>query len=113
MMNLVKILPEAILARKKLTHYLLVPLRRSDKSGFLARLGFTPKNPDELDAAIRAQASSTEAVVDSVDEYGTHLTVTAPLAGPISTRPVVTVWVRSSDDGLVRFVTLKPLRPSS
>ena len=87
-----------------------MPLRRSDKSGFLALLGFTLANPDALDAAIRAQAASTEAVLESVDVYGTHMIVTAPLAGPIAARMVVTVWVRLAEDGRVRFVTLKPVR---
>ncbi len=105
-----KIPADAIIAPEKLTRYLLVPLRRSDKSGFLALLGFTLANPGALESAIRSQAASAQAVVDSVDVYGTHMTVTAMLVGPIAARMVLTVWVRLDEDGLVRFVTLKPLR---
>jgi hypothetical protein len=101
---------DAIIAREKLTRYLLVPRAKSDKSGFLAKLGFTLANPDALDAAIRAQADSAEAVVELVDIYGEHLTVAGMLGGPLASRPVVTVWIRLAADGSVRFVTLKPDR---
>ncbi len=105
-----RIPPDAIMAREKLTHSLLVPRAKSDKSGFLAKLGFTLANPDALEAAIRAQADCADAAVESVDVYGEHMTVSGVLAGPSGPRPVITVWVRPAAGGPVRFVTLKPLR---
>ena len=104
---------DAIIAREKLTRYLLVPRFKSDKSSFLAKLGFTLANPDVLDSAIRRQADSAEVVVESADIYGEHMTVVSELIGPIGKRLVVTVWVRSAVDGVVRFVTLKPSRKKS
>jgi hypothetical protein len=43
----VKIPPDAIIAPEKPDRYLLVPLARNDKSGFLAQAGFALANPGE------------------------------------------------------------------
>jgi hypothetical protein len=41
-----KIPHDAIRAREKLTHYLLVFRKKNDKSKFLAQAGFIHENPD-------------------------------------------------------------------
>ena len=104
---------DAIIAREKLTRYLLLQQSKSDKSGFLATLGFTLANPEALESAIRRQADSAEFVVESADIYGEHMTVVSELIGPIGKRLVVTVWVRPAVAGVVRFITLKPSRRKS
>lgn len=43
---------DAIIAREKLTQYLLVPRQKNDKSRFLAQVGFTLQNPEALEEAV-------------------------------------------------------------
>jgi hypothetical protein len=106
----VKIPADAVIARDKLPHYLLVPRRRNDKSGFLAQAGFTQANPDVLAAALRQLIVEREAVSDREDQYGVFYRVSGDLSGPSGILRVVTIWIRHHVDGVYRFVTLKPER---
>jgi hypothetical protein len=65
-----KLPPNVIIPREKLTHYLLVFHPESDKSKFLARAGYTQDNPDALESAIRAMITEYEAVFDRHDRFG-------------------------------------------
>jgi hypothetical protein len=104
----VKIPPDALIAREKLTKYLLVPLSKSDKSRYLARAGFKLGEPNVLENAIRVLVALVEAVEDTTDIYGTDYTVRGELIGPSGVRlPVVVVWIRRAE-GQFRLVTVKP-----
>jgi hypothetical protein len=106
-----KIPEDAEIAPAKLSSYLLVWRPADDKSGFLARAGFTLANPDDLLAALRGLAEKSEAVEDGMNPFGTFFRVDGPIVGPNGQAlSVATVWVRSFDDGSFHFVTLKPLR---
>ncbi len=101
---------EAIIAREKLTQYLLVPRLEDDKSKFLAQGGFTLENPDDLEGAIRSLPENHDTVPDRSNEYGDYYGVVGSLVG-VNGRilNVVTVWiVRLNSDGKFRFVTLHP-----
>ena len=100
----------AIIPTEKLTAYLLVPRRKSDKSQYLARAGFTATNPDALERALRQLIAEYEAIQDRQDEYGTFYRVSGELRGPRGILSVVTVWMLRSADGQYRFITLKPAR---
>lgn len=100
----------AIIPTEKLTAYLLVPRRKSDKSQYLARAGFTATNPDALERALRQLIAEYEAIQDRQDEYGTFYRVVGELRGPRGILSVVTVWMLRSADGQYRFITLKPAR---
>ena len=103
---------DAVIPREKLTHYLLAPREEDDKSKFLARAGFDLENPSELEKAIRRLLQEYEATFDRSNEYGEYYRVTGGLAG-VNGRilNVVTVWiVRTQDDQIFRFVTLKPMK---
>jgi hypothetical protein len=80
------------------------------KSQFLARAGFTARNPDALEAALRRLIAEQDAVADRDDEYGIFYQVTGNLYGPDGKLQVTTVWLRHHIDGAYRFVTLKPFR---
>ncbi|WP_373528886.1 DUF6883 domain-containing protein [Nostoc sp.] len=98
-----------IIPEEKLTHYLLVPRIKDDKSKFLAQAGFTQNNPEDLLTAIRQLATTNEAVEDNTNEYGTFYTIAGYLQGVNGQNLVViTVWLESKDDGSFRFITLKP-----
>jgi hypothetical protein len=101
---------DAVIVRDKLTRYLLVPKRKNDKAGFLARAGFTQANPDDLEAALRQLVAASEAVPDREDEYGRFYRVSGDLRGPDGILSIVTIWIRQHVDGVYRFITLKPDR---
>ena len=44
---------DSVIAEEKLTRYLLVPLAEDDKSGFLARAGYTLVNATVLERDLR------------------------------------------------------------
>mgnify|MGYP005848588085 CR=1 FL=1 len=106
-----KIPPDAIIAADKLTRYLLLLRPKSDKSRYLAQAGFTLRNPQYLEAAIRQLTQLYEAVRDSSNEYGDFYRVEGDLVGPNGvTLYVVTIWIVQPGPGQqqFRFVTLKP-----
>lgn len=105
-----KIPAEAIIAREKLTHYLLTTRPKNDKSSFLAQAGFTQQNPQALEQAIRQLITANEVILEREDEYGVFYQVKGNLYGPGGTLTVVTIWIEQKIDGVFRFVTLKPAR---
>jgi len=100
----------AIIPTEKITAYLLVERRHSDKARFLAKAGFTQDNPSVLEQAIRDLIASNEAMIDRRDEYGIFYQVNGALVGPSGRLEVVTIWLKRAVDGELRFVTLKPRR---
>ncbi len=107
-----KIPPDAVIPRAKLTQYLLIWKPKKDKSRFLAKAAFTLDNPDDLETAIRKLIAENEAVADGSNEFGEYFRVEGGLTGLNGiTLEVVTVWiVRAYSDGKFHFVTLKPGR---
>ncbi len=103
-----KIPPDALIPRAKLTKYLLVWQRKSDKSKYLARAGFTLENSEELEKAIRQIIESNEAFFDREGEYGIYYRVSGVLTGPLRQSLVTTIWIIRYGEGLYRFVTLVP-----
>jgi hypothetical protein len=103
-----RITSDALIAREKLTGYLLVPQAKNDKSKFLAQAGFTPDNPDVLEAAIRRILVENDAVQDRADEYGVFYRVSGALVGPDGSLAVITVWIYGANEQSYRFITLKP-----
>lgn len=106
---------DAEIKTEKLTHYLLVPRPKNDKSKFLAKAGFVSDNADMLEVAIRLLIQSNEAIEDHRDDYGIFYQVTGKLVGPDGELDVVTIWVMEpkDNDHVFRFITLKPRREKS
>jgi hypothetical protein len=104
----------AVIPDEKLTSYLLVPRRRNDKSNYLAQAGFTQHNPEALRDALRVFVQTHDALPNRFSDYGTMYTVEGLLLGVNGIgMPIVTVWIECVVDGVVQFVTLKPVRRSS
>ena len=99
---------DALIAREKLTHYLLAPRPHDDKAGYLAQAGFAQFNPDQLERAIRELIATNDAVEDGESQYGIFYRVEGSLIGPDATLEVVLIWMLRHADGTMRFVTLKP-----
>ena len=104
------ILPaDSIIARAKLTKYLLVLQPEDDKSKWLALAGYTLANSDRLEADLRAQVLTCEAVLTRKNAFGSYFEIRAPLTGPNGrTLTVRTIWQHDALSGVARFVTLYP-----
>ncbi len=106
-----KLPADPFIAPDKLTAYLLAPRQIDDKSRYLAQAGFTLGNPDDLRNALLRLATEADAIEDGTNDYGKFYRVSGELLGPNGVRlRVVTIWLRWTLDGSLRFITLKPDR---
>lgn len=100
---------DAVIDSRKLSEYLLVPLRVDDKSGYLARAGFSRDQPHALENAIRQLCAATDAVEGERTEYGTKYLVTGTMTGPNGRElGVLLIWQERYSDQKFHFVTLVP-----
>jgi len=99
--------PNVIIAKAKLTQYLLVPLPKDDKSKYLAKGGYFLDNWQQLETDIREQILSQEATLIETTRFGQKYEIRGNLIGPNGvTLPVLTVWMRTPRE--IKFVTLVP-----
>lgn len=106
-----KLPTDAVIARDKLTRYLLRKLPENDKSGFLALAGYTPENPEQLEADLRAQILTQDADFVETTEYGGKFSIRGDLTGPNGrTLRVLTFWLAEDATGTTKFITLYPAR---
>ena len=104
-----KLDPAAIIADEKLTHYLLVPRIRDDKSSFFRRGGYTLDNWRLLVADLLSQVLSHEAEFSRRNMHGDLYTIRAPLRGPNGViLDIVSVWIVERETVVTRFVTAYP-----
>lgn len=108
------ILPaDSIIARAKLTKYLLVLQSEDDKSKWLALAGYTLANVDLLEADLREQVLPHEAVLTRKNQFGSYFEICVLLAGPNGrVLSVRTIWQHDALSGEARFVTLYPRKRS-
>ena len=105
-------LPEnTLIAREKLTGYLLVQKKRNDKSKWLAQAGYTHDNWQVLETDIRNQVLSIDAAPIERTEYGQMYEINGQLVGPngeiLSVR---TIWLTERATGDTKFITMYPAR---
>lgn len=95
------------ISEEKLTHYLLVPLPKDDKSKFLAQAGYTLNNWQQLEHDLRSQVLTQPAEFLEATRYGEKYLIRTRLQGPngVGLR-VLTIWMVTSE--AARFVTLVP-----
>lgn len=104
-----KLPSDAIIAPEKVTHYLLLPQTRGDKSGFLERAGYTLKNAAQLLSDLRAQLLPLEAAPTKINEFGQYYETCGPLTGPNGVSLAVrAIWMTEHLSGNTKFVTLLP-----
>lgn len=77
-----KLPPNTIIARAKVTDYLLRPRDEDDKSGFLGIAGYTLENPDRLINDLRSQILPLAAEQVEETEYGPKFQIRGTLTGP-------------------------------
>lgn len=74
-------LPSPIIARRKLTHYLLTLRSEDDKSAFLALAGYTRSDVDRLFNDL-SELSRADAIFLETTEYGDKYSIRGKLVGP-------------------------------
>lgn len=103
-----KLPANTIIAREKVTRYLLVPQARGDKSEFLQRAGYTRDDADQLLEDLRRQLP-LDALPTKSNKFGQYDEIRGSLTGPNGvTLAVRTVWMTAHLSGVTKFVTLLP-----
>ncbi|TAN47318.1 MAG: hypothetical protein EPN21_17840 [Methylococcaceae bacterium] len=104
-----KLLPNAIIAREKLTQYLLVFKKRNDKSRWLAEAGYSTENWHILEHDLRTQILSLDAEPADTTPYGQTYAITGQLTGPNEKiLSVQTIWMTESATGITKLITMYP-----
>jgi len=103
-----------IIAREKITRYLLVPHARGDKSAFLRAAGYTLDNAYRLLDDLRSQILPLNAVPLENGKFGQYYEIRGTLSGPNGVvRAVRTIWITEHLSGITKFVTLTPDKRST
>ncbi len=98
-----------LIAREKLTGYLLVRKKRNDKSKWLALAGYTLENWQVLETDLRDQILPLEAIQIEKTGYGQMYAINGKLIGPNGeVLPVRTIWMTESATGNTKFITMYP-----
>jgi hypothetical protein len=106
-----KLPADAVISMQKLKGYLLTELPRGDKSRFLAEAGYTTGNAELLERDLREQILSGDATLLPPRGYGDRYEIRGILCGPNGVElPVRTIWIREFATGVVKLITLIPLR---
>lgn len=85
---------DTIIAIEKLTHSLLLSQARSDKSGFLAKAGYTLKNADQLLRDLRTQILPLDAMALETNKFGKLYQIRNTLVGPNGVKLAIrTIWI--------------------
>lgn len=79
-----KLPSNVIIAREKVTNYLLIRQSRSDKSAFLESGGFTVLNPDALIAQLAVLNEQNEAKQIGENKFGRYYEMAGILWGPLA-----------------------------
>ncbi len=101
----------AVIAPAKLRDYLLNISHRSgvSKARLLHSMGYTRRDWTRLEADLRSQHLTSDAVLDGADEYGVSYAIETSLTGPVG-RPVVfrSIWQIDSGTDIPRLITMYP-----
>lgn len=105
-----KLPASAIVAREKVTEYLLVRQSRNDKSAFLEKGGYAAGNPDALILGLKALQGQDDATQIDDNQFGIYFEVVGVLRGPsgVGLR-VRTIWMTEHLSGITKFITLIPI----
>ena len=100
-----------VIAKEKLTKYLLVLLPKDDKSQFLQKAGYTLENWQQLEIDLREQILTQPAKFVETTIYGSKYRIDAILRGVNGVElEVTTIWMLTNQQA--KFVALVPKRLS-
>lgn len=104
-----KLPANTIIAKEKVTRYLLIPQERGDKSCFLERAGYMPLSAERLLHDLRAQLLPLDAVSRKSNKFGQYYEIRGTLTGPNNVALAVrAIWMTEHLSGVTKFVTLLP-----
>jgi hypothetical protein len=104
---------QAIVAREKITEYLLSTVHEdgASKAGFFARFGFSPEAWEAVAQALREHACAHDVAGVTTNEHGTRYRIEGTIDAPDGRRPYVrSIWIIEPEGDTPRFVTAYPLR---
>jgi hypothetical protein len=103
-------LPEStLIAREKLTLYLLANKKRNDKSKWMAQAGYTLSNWQDLETDLRRQILSIDAKPIENTNFGQLFEIRGNLSGPNGNiLSVVTIWMTEIEGEITKFITMYP-----
>lgn len=102
----------AVIAPEKLRDYVLSPTHPDGraKAAYLARLGYTQADWPRLEADLREQVLSLDAVPVKQSAYGQKYEILGPLTGPNGLAAWIrTIWIILTGETVPRLVTLIPV----
>jgi len=102
---------DTIIPPEKLRDYLLSPSHPDGraKAVYLARLGYSPENWARLEADLREQHLSHEAIPARPSPYGRKYEILGPVTGPNGmTAWIRSIWIVRTEEDRARLVTLVP-----
>lgn len=98
---------DAVIAKEKLTQYLLILLPKDDKSKFLAQAGYGLSNWQQLEQDIRTQVLSRAAEFLETTRHGDKYCIRTKLRGVNGIElSILTIWMVTNE--AAKFVTLVP-----
>jgi hypothetical protein len=104
-----KLPKNTLIAKEKLTSYLLVFKKRNDKSMWLAKAGYTADNWQVLENDLRKQILSLDAELSETTIYGYTYEIIGKLTGPNGKSILVrTIWMTEITTGITKFITMYP-----
>jgi hypothetical protein len=104
-----KLPSESLIASTKITHYLLVPQAKGDKSRFFALAGYDTTMADQLRHDIRTQILPCDAVATERNKHGQYYQITCQLTGPNGrVLWVRSIWMKEHLSQQTKFITLVP-----
>lgn len=96
-----------VIAKEKLTKYLLVLLPKDDKSQFLQQGGYTLENWQQLEIDLRSQVLTKPAKFVEETIYGSKYRIDTILQGVNGVNlEITTIWILTNQQA--KFVTLIP-----
>jgi hypothetical protein len=105
-----KLPASSIIAREKVTEYLLVRQSRNDKSAFLEKGGYSSGNPDALIVGLKALQEQGDATPIDSNQFGVYFEIVGILRGPVGIGlRVRTIWMTEHLSGVTKFITLIPI----
>lgn len=98
-----------IIAKEKLTDYLLIFRNKDDKSKFLQQGGYNIENWQVLEIDLKELYSREDAIFDKEDAYGQFYKIEGSLIGPNGTTlEIITIWMYDKRQEVTKFITLYP-----
>jgi hypothetical protein len=108
-MGPMKLPADAVIARSKVTDYLLVRQDRGDKSAFLEKAGYSARHPDRLINDLMRLSRDSAAELVEENQFGRYYEVVGTLSGPAGVKlGVKTIWMSEHLSGVTKFITLIP-----